>query len=76
MLDYDRLVSQPEAMLRRLYEALSERWFDHDFDHVAYDEPDYDDMLGMPGCIGCGRKWAGSKESCRSRRICSANMRA
>jgi sulfotransferase len=31
VIDYDRLVSQPEMVLRRLYEALGERWFEHDF---------------------------------------------
>ena len=49
VIDYDRLVSQPREILRRLYDVLGEPWFDHDFDHVAYDEPDYDDLLGMPG---------------------------
>jgi sulfotransferase len=49
VIDYDRLAGQPEAVLRRLYEALGERWFEHDFERVVYDEPDYDDMLGMPG---------------------------
>jgi sulfotransferase len=36
-------------VLRRLYQELGEAWFDHDFEHVAHDEPDYDDLLGMPG---------------------------
>lgn len=49
VIDYDRLVGQPGAVLRRLYLELGEPWFDHDFDHVAHDEPDYDDQLGMPG---------------------------
>jgi sulfotransferase len=49
VIDYDRLASEPEAVLKRLYHELGEPWFSHDFDHVAYDEPDYDDLLGMPG---------------------------
>jgi sulfotransferase len=49
VIDYDRLASQPEAVLRRLYQELGEPWFNHDFDHVSHDEPDYDDVLGMPG---------------------------
>lgn len=49
VIDYDRLASQPREILRRLYDVLGEPWFDHDFDHVTYDEPDYDDLLGMPG---------------------------
>jgi sulfotransferase len=35
--------------MRRLYQELGEPAFAHDFDHVAYDEPDYDALLGMPG---------------------------
>jgi sulfotransferase len=49
VIDYDRLAGEPEAVLRRLYEELGEPWFNHDFDHVSHDEPDYDDQLGMPG---------------------------
>jgi sulfotransferase len=49
VIDYDRLASEPEAVLRRLYQELDEPWFKHDFDHVYHDEPDYDDELGMPG---------------------------
>jgi sulfotransferase len=49
VIDYDRLASEPESVLRRLYQELGEPWFNHDFDHVSHDEPDYDDLLGMPG---------------------------
>jgi sulfotransferase len=35
--------------MRRLYEELKEPPFQHDFNHVVYDEPDYDAGLGMPG---------------------------
>jgi len=49
VIDYDRLASDPQAVLKRLYQELDEPWFDHDFEHVAHEEPDYDDLLGMPG---------------------------
>lgn len=49
VIDYDRLVRDPRLMMRRLYEELNEPPFDHDFNHVVYDEPDYDAALGMPG---------------------------
>lgn len=49
IIDYDRLAGEPEAVLRRLYQELGEPWFNHDLDHVSHDEPDYDDLLGMPG---------------------------
>jgi len=49
VIDYDRLASEPEAVLMRLYQELGEPWFNHDFDHLSHDESDYDDLLGMPG---------------------------
>lgn len=49
LVPYDDLVSAPELMLRALYKELGEPWFAHDFENVAYDEPDYDALLGMPG---------------------------
>jgi sulfotransferase len=49
VINYDNLVRQPEGVMRRLYEELGLEPFRHDFDHVTYDEPDYDAHLGMPG---------------------------
>jgi sulfotransferase len=49
VIDYQRLASEPEAVLRRLYGELGEEWYSHDFDHLEYDEPDYDAHIGMPG---------------------------
>ena len=49
VIDYERLASQPQAVMRQLYRELGEEWFPHDFDHVEYDEPDYDAHIGMPG---------------------------
>jgi sulfotransferase len=49
VVPYEHLVREPERTLRRLYEALGETYFAHDFDDVNYDAPDYDTMLGMPG---------------------------
>lgn len=46
---YDRLVSEPQTVMKRLYEELHEPFFQHDFDDVVYDEPDYDASIGMPG---------------------------
>jgi sulfotransferase len=46
---YEQLAAQPGQTMQRLYEALEEPPFEHDFDNVVYDEPDYDAMLGMPG---------------------------
>jgi sulfotransferase len=49
VVDYERLASAPEAVLHRLYAALGEDWYAHDFDRAEYDEPDYDAHIGMPG---------------------------
>ncbi len=49
IVNYDKLVREPQAVMRRLYEELKEPLFEHDFNHVAYDEPDFDAAIGMPG---------------------------
>jgi sulfotransferase len=49
VIDYDKLVREPQIIIKRLYEALKEPVFQHDFNNVVYDEPDYDAALGMPG---------------------------
>ena len=40
---------RPERTLQRLYEELNVEPFAHDFGNVKYEEPDYDEQLGMPG---------------------------
>jgi len=49
IIPYEMLVRQPERTLRSLYRQLGEAPFSHDFEHVSYEEPDYDSQLGMPG---------------------------
>ena len=49
LVPYDHLVKQPKLVLDRLYTELGEAPFAHDFNNVVYDEPDYDEFLGMPG---------------------------
>jgi sulfotransferase len=49
VINYNDFVRRPEAVMSRLYEELGEPVFAHDYDHVAYDEPDYDTHIGMPG---------------------------
>jgi len=46
---YESLVRHPERTLRKLYHELGEAPFDHDYENVCYEEPDYDAQLGMPG---------------------------
>lgn len=46
---YDSLVREPKKILGQLYDALGEPRFAHDFEHVEYEETDYDERSAMPG---------------------------
>lgn len=45
----------PFPVIKGLYDCIGESYFNHDFDNVVYDEPEYDERLGMPG-LHCVRK--------------------
>ena len=45
---YDSLVADP-GVIERLYEALGEPLFIHNFESVEYDSPELDSYLGVPG---------------------------
>jgi sulfotransferase len=49
LVDYDLLSQAPEKILRLIYDFIGEPWFDHDFDHVEYDAPAFDQALGLSG---------------------------
>lgn len=49
IIDYDILVQRPADVLGLLYEFIQEPKFDHDFDSVTYDAPDFDAQLGLDG---------------------------
>lgn len=49
VIRYESLAREPGAVLARLYEALDEPAFEHDFAHVDFDAPEYDRLIGMPG---------------------------
>lgn len=49
VIDYDLLVQSPEKVMRLVYQFIDEPWFDHDFDNLAYDAPDFDAALGVSG---------------------------
>ncbi|WP_152223155.1 sulfotransferase [Pseudomonas sp. SCB32] len=49
LVEYDLLVTQPEKVLRLVYEFLGETWFEHDFEQVEYDAPEFDQALGLKG---------------------------
>ena len=50
VIDYDLLSRAPEKVLRLVYQFLGETWFEgHDFDHVEFDAPEFDEALGIDG---------------------------
>lgn len=49
IVQYESLVGDPGRVMEKLYHALNEPFFRHDFDNIIYDEPDYDANLGAPG---------------------------
>ncbi|MGC5703849.1 sulfotransferase [Pseudomonas sp. NFXW11] len=58
VVDYDLLSQAPEMVMRLVYEFIGEPWFEHDFDNLAYDAPEFDQALGMAGLHKVKRKVA------------------
>ncbi len=46
---YETLTSHPREVMNCLYKLLDEEPFEHDFEHVTYDEPGIDALIGAPG---------------------------
>ncbi|WP_338846528.1 sulfotransferase [Massilia sp. W12] len=49
VVDYDLLVNAPGKVLSLIYSFLQEPEFDHDFNHIEYDAPEFDVPLGVRG---------------------------
>jgi len=49
IIDYELLSRSPERVLQLVYDFLGEPWFKHDFNHVVYDAPEFDEALGLAG---------------------------
>lgn len=49
LLTYESLVRNPVAAMRAVYQFIGEPWFEHDFDHLAYNADEFDARVGMPG---------------------------
>lgn len=49
LIDYEMLTRSPQKVMPLLYDFLGEEPFAHDFDNVEYDEPKFDDALGVVG---------------------------
>lgn len=49
IVEYELLAKAPERVLPLIYQFLGEAWFEHDFDNVEYDAPEFDEALGVSG---------------------------
>jgi sulfotransferase len=49
LLDYDLLAQAPQQVLPLIYQFLGEPMFEHDFERVQYDAPEFDEALGLHG---------------------------
>ena len=49
VLDYELLAQAPHKVIPLVYDFIGEPRFDHDFDDVEYDAPEFDLPLGTPG---------------------------
>ena len=47
MVDYDILTARPSEVIKLLYEFIEEDMYDHDFENVIYDAPEFDTQLGL-----------------------------
>jgi sulfotransferase len=48
VIKYESIAKEPQSTIERLYLELGEKPFQHNFDHIEYNEPDYDMQLGIP----------------------------
>lgn len=49
LLDYDLLAQAPQQVMKLLYKFLDQPAFEHDFEQVSYDAPEFDEALGLHG---------------------------
>lgn len=49
IVDYELLSRSPDRVLRLVYEFIGQPWFEHDFNNVVYDAPEFDEALGLAG---------------------------
>jgi sulfotransferase len=49
LVDYDLLAQAPGKVMPLIYQFLDEPLFNHDFNHLQYDAPDFDTPLGVNG---------------------------
>ena len=48
-VDYESLVSNTEATIKKIYEFIEEPYYEHDFNKVGANYAEYDESTGMDG---------------------------
>ncbi|MEC8482263.1 MAG: sulfotransferase [Pseudomonadota bacterium] len=49
IVEYELLAKAPEKVMPLIYQFLQEEYFEHDYNHVDYDAPEFDEALGVSG---------------------------
>ena len=49
VVDYDLLAQAPDKVLKLIYEFIGEPWFEHDYQSLNYDAPEFEQNLGLQG---------------------------
>jgi sulfotransferase len=49
VLRYESLTTDPAGVLHGLYGHVGEEDYPHDFEHLEFDEPEFDEQLNLPG---------------------------
>ncbi|HET6631918.1 MAG TPA: sulfotransferase [Rhodanobacteraceae bacterium] len=49
LVEYELLAQAPEKVLGLVYDFIGEPAFAHDFEHIEYDAPEFDEALGVRG---------------------------
>jgi sulfotransferase len=58
IVDYDLLVQAPQKVMHLIYQFLEEPEFQHDFNNLNFDAPEFDQALGLSGLHKVQRKVA------------------
>lgn len=49
VVDYELLVQAPDKVMPLIYQFIGEPLFEHDFENIQFDAPEFDEALGMSG---------------------------
>jgi sulfotransferase len=55
LLTYETLTSEPRRAMAAVYDFIGEQPFEHDFENVVFDAPEFDARLGTPGLHTVGK---------------------